>query len=96
VKVDPSEAVAVNVIEVPLAKLAEHVAPQLIPAGLLVTVPAPVPALVTAKVKLFVPVIIVESDAGEGATDPPPETPAIFTCGELALLATFTVTVIPG
>jgi hypothetical protein len=54
VKVDPSEAVAVNVIEVPLAKLAEHVAPQLIPAGVLLTVPAPVPALVTAKVKLFV------------------------------------------
>jgi hypothetical protein len=32
---------AVSVMFVPAAKLAAHVAPQLIPAGLLVTVPVP-------------------------------------------------------
>jgi hypothetical protein len=95
VNVEPAAGVAVNTIEVPLAKPAEHVAPQLIPAGLLVTVPVPFPPRVIVSVTLVL-VITVESDAGGGATDPPPETPAIFTCGELALLATFTVTVIPG
>jgi hypothetical protein len=38
---------AVSVTEVPLAKFALHAEPQLIPAGLLVTVPAPVPAFWT-------------------------------------------------
>ena len=44
-------AVAVKVIAVPLGKFAEHAVGQLIPAGLLVTVPPPVPASVTARVK---------------------------------------------
>jgi hypothetical protein len=38
-KDDPPLGVAVRVKLVPVLKLAEHVAPQLIPAGLLVTVP---------------------------------------------------------
>src|SRR3989442_12043643 len=47
VKVEPAAGVAVNVTAVPLAKLAVHVAPQVIPAGELLTVPLPVPALPT-------------------------------------------------
>ena len=46
VKVEPVPGVAVNVTLVPDAKEAEHDAVQLTPAGELVTVPVPVPALV--------------------------------------------------
>jgi hypothetical protein len=48
-KVDPVLGVAVNVTGVPLLKEAEQVLPQLRPAGLLVTVPLPVPALVIVR-----------------------------------------------
>ena len=44
--VEPVAGVAVKVTIAPLAKEAEHVAPQLMPAGLLATVPFPVPLLV--------------------------------------------------
>jgi len=44
---EPLEAAAVRVTEVPLEKFALHVLPQLTPAGDEVTVPAPVPDLVT-------------------------------------------------
>jgi hypothetical protein len=43
--VEPAFAAAVRVTMVPLLKLALHVAPQLIPPGLLVIIPPPVPEL---------------------------------------------------
>ena len=49
VKVEPRAAVAVRVTLVPKSKAALHVVPQLIPAGLLVTVPLPVPAWLTVR-----------------------------------------------
>src|SRR5205823_13880690 len=52
VKVEPAAAVAVSVTAVPLVKLAEQVAPQVMPAGVLVAVPLPVPALETVRVKV--------------------------------------------
>jgi hypothetical protein len=45
-KVEPDAGVAIRVTTVPLEKEAEHVPPQLMPAGLLATVPFPVPLLV--------------------------------------------------
>jgi hypothetical protein len=48
-KLDPDAGVAVSVTVVPLSKLAEHVCPQLMPAGLLVTVPVPVPTSCTVS-----------------------------------------------
>jgi hypothetical protein len=49
-KVEPDAGAALRVTAVPCAKLALHVAPQLIPAGVLVTVPVPAPARVTVSV----------------------------------------------
>jgi hypothetical protein len=63
VKVEPAAGVAVNVTAVPLAKLAEQVTPQLIPAGLLVTVPVPAPALETVSAKVGVKVTVKVSVA---------------------------------
>ena len=48
-KVEPVAGGAVRVTDVPLAKLALHVCPQVIPEGELVIVPVPVPAADTVS-----------------------------------------------
>jgi len=49
VKVEPPLGFAVSVTDVPVAKLALHVSPQLMPGGALVTVPVPLPESVTVS-----------------------------------------------
>ena len=51
-KVEPAAGAAVNVTEVPEAYDSVQSVPQLMPVGVLVTVPEPVPALVTVRVKV--------------------------------------------
>src|SRR5258708_833223 len=48
--VEPEAAVGVSVTDMPCAKFALHIAPQLIPAGLLITEPLPVPESATMSV----------------------------------------------
>ena len=48
--VEPDAGAAVNVTVVPLLSVVEQVLPQLIPVGLLVTLPVPVPARLTVSV----------------------------------------------
>jgi len=48
-KTDPGSAIAVRVTDAVLGKVASQVVPQLIPAGLEVTVPEPNPELITFK-----------------------------------------------
>jgi hypothetical protein len=59
---DPSNGVADSATTVPLVKLAEHPLPQLIPAGLLVTDPAPLPASATDNVKFPVVLNVAVTD----------------------------------
>src|SRR5438552_1416454 len=77
VKVEPAAGVAVSVTAVPLEKLAEQVAPQVIPAGALVTVPLPVPALLTVSVNVWSVNVAVTVVAAERVTvqAPVPEHP---------------------
>jgi hypothetical protein len=55
-KVEPAAGAAVRVTAVPGVKDCAQLAPQLIPAGVLVTVPVPVPLLVTDSVQVVPPV----------------------------------------
>ena len=48
-KLDPALAVAVSVTLVPVANVLEQAAVQLMPVGLLVTVPPPAPARLTVS-----------------------------------------------
>ena len=52
--VDPEAGVAVKVTAVPLLTIVVQVLPQLIPEGLLVTVPVPVPVRVTVSVYVVI------------------------------------------
>jgi phage tail protein X len=58
-KVDPAAAAAVKVTTVPLLKFALQVLGQVIPLGLLVTLPDPVPANVTESAKVVAEVLNV-------------------------------------
>jgi hypothetical protein len=58
--VDPLAAAAVNVTLVPASKAALHAAGQLMPAGLLVTVPLPVPATLTVKVNCWSVIVMAK------------------------------------
>jgi hypothetical protein len=62
-KVEPAAAVAVSVTAVPVLKVAVHVIPQLMPVGLLVTMPAPLPVALTVSRKE-----VGWEDAGDTAT----------------------------
>jgi len=68
---EPSAAVAVRVTTVPLVYCAEHVAPQLIPAGELVTVPEPEPTVVTISWKLTTGVTVIFAVGPVGVTELP-------------------------
>ncbi len=57
VKVDPPVGVAVSATVLPVGKFAMHPSPQLIPLGILVTVPVPVPDLVTARREVLAAVL---------------------------------------
>jgi hypothetical protein len=64
VKVEPAAGAAVKVTIVPIVKEFEHVAPHEIPAGLLVTVPLPAPALDTVSVEpVDTPVPVTNRDS---------------------------------
>jgi hypothetical protein len=53
VKIDPAAGAAVSVTAVPASKLAWQLSPQLIPAGLELTSPEPVPCFETLRSNLF-------------------------------------------
>src|SRR5438093_13577156 len=81
VKVEPVAGVAVSVTTVPLANGAEHVAPQAIPVGALVTVPLPAASGIGGRVwrgrKVAVTVVSAPSGNVHGPVpeQPPPLQP---------------------
>ena len=98
VKVEPAADVAMSVTAVPPGKLAAQVVPQLIPVGLLVTVPTPVPASETVSTesgsKVAVTVVAAESVSVQAPVpeQPPPLQPVKL---ELALGVAVSVTTVP-
>src|SRR5258705_12143977 len=76
VKAEDAFGVAIRVTAVPLTKLAAHVAPQLMPAGLLVTVPEPAPAGETVRAKVGAKVAVTPvAAASVTVQDPVPVQP---------------------
>jgi hypothetical protein len=78
---EPDAAAAVRVTCVPEAKLAEHVLPQSIPAGELVTVPEPASSTVSVSVAVNVAVTVVAAlsvtvQVAAVPEQPPPDQPA--------------------
>ena len=63
VNVEPAAGVSIKVTTVLLVKFAVHVPGQLMPAGLLVTVPVPFPARVTVSGNSNLKVAVTDSDA---------------------------------
>jgi hypothetical protein len=64
VNMEPAAGAAVRVTTVPIVNEVEHVAPHEIPAGLLVTVPLPAPALDTVSVEpVDTPVPVTKRDS---------------------------------
>src|SRR5207245_3234610 len=98
-KIEPIAGAAVSVTAVPLGKLAEQVAPQLMPAGALVMVPLPVPALETVRVKVCGVKVAVTVVAAESVTTqaPVPVQPAPLqpVKVELTFGAAVSVTAVP-
>src|SRR5438132_3018393 len=87
-KVEPPPAVAVSVTTLPLSYVNTHVGPQLMPPSLEVTVPLPVPPLLTVRVNrctlnvavtddapLLVSVQVVAATATPPLQPPPTKTP---------------------
>ena len=78
----PEAAAALRVTEVPSLNCAEQVAPQLIPAGELVTVPEPAPLLATVSVRSTRKVAVTVVSAFSATVQvlvpehPPPDQPA--------------------
>ena len=67
-KTDPEEGIAVSVTLVPPENDREQVVPQLIPLGLLVTVPLPLPFFVTWSVKVpSLPLPLASEPRGESS-----------------------------
>ncbi len=82
-KVAPPEGTAVSETELPVGKLAKQLSPHVIPLGLLVTVPAPVPdfvtvkrAVLTAALKMAATVELGVAVQGPVPEQPPPLHPA--------------------
>jgi hypothetical protein len=98
-KVEPGSGLAERVTLLPKGKLLEHVGPQSIPAGALVTVPLPVPILLTVrltgcKANMAVTVVAADRETMHGPVpeQPPPlhpkkVEPVVATAESVTLLA---------
>ena len=99
VNVEPPAGVAVRVTDVPLLYGSEQSAPQFMPAGLLVTVPVPEPALVTFKLnccRVNVAVTVaaekIEIEQLKVPEHPPPDQPVNVVPANVVAVS---VTVVP-